>query len=329
MKLYPFFILLMATLQSWPLHSITAVEQRRADMSSVETATPAYLYKILSCRHWLATQARKAVILSADDEAFIHFSTEEQLPGIIAKYWAASGSYIVLKIETARLQGKLLYEANPGRETKYYHLYEGFIPFTAIVDVKEVGECSHSQTLDVVEIGAPVLRQEARALTREEILSPEIQTLIAEMKATMRKAPGVGIAAPQVGKGVQLAVIEDMDHSHLTPQQLQERDRKPVPFHVLINPVLKAVGTETADFFEGCLSVPQFLSVVKRAKSVRVDCLNEKAEPVVIHASGWYARILQHEIDHLHGLLYTDKCYLRTLMTEENYVKNWKNIPIP
>jgi peptide deformylase len=78
------------------------------------------------------------------------------------------------------------------------------------------------------------------------------------------------------------------------------------------------------DFFEGCLSVPEFVGIVPRAKSVRVECLNERAEPIIIEAKGWYARILQHEIDHLNAILYIDRAILPTLMTEENYVKRWK-----
>jgi peptide deformylase len=286
-----------------------------------EDIVPKYLYKILSNRNWLATQARKALILSAEDDAFIHFSTEDQLDRIIAKYW--KDSYTVLKIDASLLEGDLRFETNPGGSAKYYHLYRGFIPYDAIVESKVVGECC-TATLPIVEIGTPVLRQRARLLTQEEILSPEIQSLIEEMKATMRKAPGVGIAAPQVGKPYQLAVIEDMDHSRLTEAQIRERDRTKVPFHVIINPVLSLEGDEKAEFFEGCLSVPQLMGVVPRAKSVRVECLNEKGEPITIRATGWYARILQHEIDHLHGTLYIDRAYPHTLMTEASFIKHWR-----
>ncbi len=115
-----------------------------------------------------------------------------------------------------------------------------------------------------------------------------------------------------------------MDHSHLTREQLSERNRYPVPFHVIVNPRIYIEESDKAEFFEGFLSVPAFLAVVPRAKSVRVECLNERAEPVVIHAKGWYARILQHEIDHLQGHLFTDSALLPTLMTQENYESVWK-----
>ena len=111
----------------------------------------------------------------------------------------------------------------------------------------------------------------------------------------------------------------------MTPQQLSERDQFPVPFHVIINPrIYIEEKAENIEFFEGCLSIPSFVGVVPRAKSVRVECLNERAEPIVIQAKGWYARILQHEIDHLYGTLYIDRVLLPTLMTEESYVKLWK-----
>lgn len=178
--------------------------------------------------------------------------------------------------------------------------------------------------LDIVQVGDPVLRQVARELSKEEILSPEIQNLIQDMKTIMRAAPGVGLAAPQIGRPIQLAVIEDMDHTHLTAEQLLERERYKVPFHVIINPRIYLEEGETAEFMEGCLSVPSFVGVVPRAKSVRVVCLNERAEQVVIEARGWHARILQHEIDHLNATLYIDRAFLPTIMTEESYVKLWK-----
>lgn len=180
----------------------------------------------------------------------------------------------------------------------------------------------------IVQLGDPVLRQVAKELSLDEILSPEIQDLIVLMTKTMRAAPGVGLAAPQIGKSLQLAVIEDMDHSHLSAEKLAERNRYPVPFHVIINPKLYIEETTEVEFFEGCLSMNDFAGLVPRAKSVRVECLNEKAEPVVIHAEGWYARILQHEIDHLNGIIYIDKAKLFTLMTTENYLRFYKDMNV-
>jgi peptide deformylase len=125
----------------------------------------------------------------------------------------------------------------------------------------------------------------------------------------MYAAPGVGLAAPQIGRGIQLAVIEDREQymKDWTPEQLAARERNPVPFQVIINPRLTLIGDETVEFFEGCLSVQGLMALVPRSRRVRVECLDESGQKRIIEASGWHARILQHEIDHLHGILYIDK----------------------
>jgi peptide deformylase len=97
--------------------------------------------------------------------------------------------------------------------------------------------------------------------------------------------------------------------------------RTAVPFHVIINPKLSFPDESTAKFFEGCLSVEGYQAVVERSLNVRVECLNERGEEVTIDAHGWYARILQHEIDHLNGTLYVDRMNTRTLTTIENAVR--------
>lgn len=178
--------------------------------------------------------------------------------------------------------------------------------------------------LDIVEIGETVLRKPARKLSENEILSSEIQNLIERMKITMRASEGVGLAAPQIGQPLQIVVIEDMDHRHLTSEQLIERNRNAVPFQVLINPQIIEQSSERKEFFEGCLSVPDLLGIVSRAESVRVKCLNELAMPMDFEARGWHARILQHEIDHLNGVLFIDKAIPATLMTTKNHTKFWK-----
>lgn len=184
--------------------------------------------------------------------------------------------------------------------------------------------------LKIVQTGEAVLRQRARALTPDEIASRETQGLIEAMRETMYDAPGVGLAAPQVGLPLQLAVIEDKSEytRDAPPGFLKERDRKPVPFHVIINPQLTLVEEPTLEFFEGCLSLAGYTAVVARSRTVRVDCLDHHGSVIRIDASGWYARILQHEIDHLHGTLYIDRMQTRTLMTVENFNRFWKDKPI-
>ena len=146
----------------------------------------------------------------------------------------------------------------------------------------------------------------------------------------MHDAPGVGLAAPQVGLSIQLAVIEDREeyHKDVAQEQLRERERRPVPFHAIINPKITETGGEKVEFFEGCLSVSGFSALVPRARAVRVECINERGEENVIDASGWYARILQHEIDHLNGALYIDRMHPRTFSTLENWVEFWKGKPV-
>lgn len=179
--------------------------------------------------------------------------------------------------------------------------------------------------LKLMQVGEPVLRQKARSLSLDEIRSKSIQRLIDYMRATMHDAPGVGLAAPQIGESLQLAVIEDCEQyfKKLSADDLAKRDRSSIPFHVIINPELKLIGSDTADFFEGCLSLEGFSGMVRRHKRVRVKCLNQMGEPVVIEAKGWYARILQHEIDHLNGTVYIDRMEPRTFMTTSNYERYW------
>jgi peptide deformylase len=183
--------------------------------------------------------------------------------------------------------------------------------------------------LKIVQAGEPVLRCQARELSREELASAEIRRLIEWMRETMRDAPGVGLAAPQVGLPLQLAVIEDAADLQraIAPERLAERGRRPVPFHVIVNPSIELDG-DTAEFFEGCLSVPGFTALVPRALRARVNCLDHEGEPVTIEADGWYARILQHEIDHLRGALYLDRMRSRSMMTVEHFTRHWNELPI-
>jgi peptide deformylase len=181
--------------------------------------------------------------------------------------------------------------------------------------------------LEIVQVGHPVLRQRARALTLEELASPRIQQLINDMRDTMRAAPGVGLAAPQIGESIQLVVIEDPPafHAKLTAEQLAARERASVPFHVLVNPALTIRTDEVVAAFEGCLSLEGFSMVVPRARKVRVEALDERGERVVKVATGWYARILQHEVDHLNGTVCIDRAETRTLTTAANFEAYWQS----
>jgi len=184
--------------------------------------------------------------------------------------------------------------------------------------------------LKIVQAGDPVLRQMGRQLTPEEIALPAIQDLIVLMRDTMRDAPGVGLAAPQIGLAIQLAVIEDQPSytQGIAPEVLAQRERSAVPFMALVNPRIVEYSDETVEFFEGCLSVAGFSALVKRSRRVRVEYLDENAQPRAIEASGWFARILQHEIDHLNGQLYIDRMETRSFASIENLGRHWKDLPI-
>jgi peptide deformylase len=173
--------------------------------------------------------------------------------------------------------------------------------------------------IEIVQAGAPVLRAKARSLTPDEIRGAPIQQLIELMRETMLAAPGVGLAAPQIGQPLRLAVIEDQ-------VTREETERAPVPFHVIVNPELRFRGEPApnlVDFFEGCLSVDGYQAIVRRARAVTVTALDHRGEAITLDASGWYARILQHEIDHLNGVLYIDRMHTRTFSTGDNLGAHW------
>jgi peptide deformylase len=185
-------------------------------------------------------------------------------------------------------------------------------------------------TYKIVQVGDPVLRRQARELSRDEIAAPAVQEMIVRMRDTMRDAPGVGLAAPQIGESIQLVVIEDPPQAHagMTPAQLAERERSAVAFHVLINPRLTVEGDEQVAAYEGCLSLAGFSMIVPRWRRVRVEALDEHGDPVVKIASGWYARILQHEIDHLRGVVCCDRMEPRSLTTQDNHLRYWRTMPV-
>ena len=175
--------------------------------------------------------------------------------------------------------------------------------------------------LKIHQVGSPVLREPAPALAPDDLRTREIQDLITAMRATMRDAPGVGLAAPQVGQALRLAVIEVREEylSRLPPEEVAARGMVPVPFHVIVNPELVVEDPATERFFEGCLSLAGFGASVPRARAVRVNALDAGGQPIEVRAQAWYARILQHEIDHLAGTLYLDRMDSRSFASRENY----------
>ncbi len=184
--------------------------------------------------------------------------------------------------------------------------------------------------LPILECGDPLLRQPADPVDPAELRGSKFQLLIAQMRATMEAAPGVGLAAPQVGVAIQLAVLQDGPErwGQLTPEERAARERDELPFTVLVNPVLHPADDGVqASFYEGCLSVPGLTGVVARHRSVRVEALDAHGQPVEHVFTGWAARIAQHEIDHLGGRLYLDQVETRSLSTTANYAQRWAGRP--
>lgn len=148
----------------------------------------------------------------------------------------------------------------------------------------------------------PLLRKKAHAV--REVNDPAVQRLIDDMVETMRQAPGVGLAAPQVASSLRLAVIEYAPGA----EDLPEDAAPPAPrLYVIVNPEITARSEEMVDGVEGCLSIPGYAGSVLRHRAVTVKALNRKGRPVKIKADGWLARIFQHEIDHLDGILFIDR----------------------
>ncbi|KAK7255268.1 hypothetical protein RIF29_28675 [Crotalaria pallida] len=173
---------------------------------------------------------------------------------------------------------------------------------------------------DIVKAGDPVLHEAAQEVDPNEIRSERVQKIIDDMVNVMRNAPGVGLAAPQIGVPLRIIVLEDTKEyiSYAPKEDIKAQDRQPFDLLVILNPKLEKKSNRTALFFEGCLSVDGFRAVVERHREVEVTGLDRNGEPIKITASGWQARILQHECDHLDGTLYVDKMVPKTFRTVEN-----------
>lgn len=167
--------------------------------------------------------------------------------------------------------------------------------------------------LEIVTLPGAVLRQKTK---RVKTFGPELQQLIDDMIETMRAAPGVGLAAPQVGRSLRLAVVEtppEVDEEGNEIEDSQER-------FVLVNPEIMWKSGETVDGIEGCLSIPGYVGEVNRHESVRVRTRDRHGKKIRLDVEGWTARIFQHEIDHLNGVLYIDRLTApENFWTEEEY----------
>lgn len=174
--------------------------------------------------------------------------------------------------------------------------------------------------LPIVAAGDPVLRRGTERYDGQ-LDSALLARFIEALRVTMRAAPGVGLAAPQVGVPLRIAVIEDPAP---VPEEVRlARGRVPQPFRVLVNPSYEPVGTARAAFFEGCLSVPGWQAVVARPAAVRLTGEDEHGRALDEVFTGWPARIVQHETDHLDGMLYLDRGELRSLSSNQAMLERW------
>jgi peptide deformylase len=170
--------------------------------------------------------------------------------------------------------------------------------------------------LKVARMGHPVLRAGARPLERSEIRSASIQRLIDDMMDTMAEYHGVGLAAPQVHESLRLfvAVIDERDND-------DEAEREPV---AVINPEIVVVGSDVVEDWEGCLSIPEIRGRVPRARNITLRAFDRKGERIELEARDFPARVIQHETDHLDGILFFDRMRtFESLTFLEEYSRYW------
>ena len=166
----------------------------------------------------------------------------------------------------------------------------------------------------ILRMGHPSLREVARPVRSEEIGTPEMSRLIADMVDTLHDYGGIGLAAPQIGESVRLALIE------IPGGATRYGDLVPMSLSVFINPVIEVVDPATAGYWEGCLSVPGMRGFVERPQHVRISYLSESGEAKSIELKGFAATVFQHEFDHLDGKLYIDRITdTRLLAFEQEY----------
>jgi peptide deformylase len=173
--------------------------------------------------------------------------------------------------------------------------------------------------LKVARMGHPVLRRVAKPVDPKEIKTPDFQRFIDDMIETMHEYDGVGLAAPQVHRSVRVSVIEIQDDNK------RYKTKKPqVGLTVFINPVLTPMSKEVGSYWEGCLSVPGLRGLVSRPNKVKVQYLDRDAKSQEFVAEGFLATVLQHEFDHLDGVLYIDRLDdTKKLVFEQEFDKYW------
>ncbi len=174
--------------------------------------------------------------------------------------------------------------------------------------------------LKVARLGNPVLRTPAEEVPAAEVSRPDFQRFIDDMVATMREYQGVGLAAVQVHEPRQVAVLEVADNARYP-------GKAAVPLSVLVNPKIVPLGDETEEDWEGCLSIPEIRGRVPRYKSLRVTALDREGNELDFVASGFHARVIQHEVDHLRGRVYMDRMPDLTSLTYLTELSRFREDP--
>jgi len=174
--------------------------------------------------------------------------------------------------------------------------------------------------LKVARLGHPVLRQRAEVVAPADISSTQVQQLIDDMIETMYEYDGAGLAANQVHVPRQIAVIE-------VGKNPRYPDAPEIPLTVVINPVVTLLTDEMEDGWEGCLSVPDMRGMVPRYTAVRLECLDREGKPLNLVAKDFFARVIQHETDHLNGIVYVDRIRdMRTLSHIAEWQRYWLGV---
>lgn len=180
--------------------------------------------------------------------------------------------------------------------------------------------------LKIYQTGQPNLHKKAKVVSKEVLAKKHTQELIDLMVETLRDSPGVGLAAPQVGEPLQIFIVEDLAkyHEQVPKDVLKAQERKSVSLKVFVNPEIEVIEQDEALFFEGCLSVDGYVAAVPRAKGVKIKALDRNGKPITYTAYGWFARILQHETDHLNGVLLIDRMKNKSFMSLKNFNNLWR-----
>src|SRR3954452_5799080 len=185
--------------------------------------------------------------------------------------------------------------------------------------------------LKIARMGHPILRGRAKAIDPADIKSPRVQQLIDDMFETMHEYQGVGLAAPQVHAGLRLFVAGRPPRRRTADEDDEdEDDASRVPVMALINPEIHVVAPETIEDWEGCLSIPDLRGKVPRAAAIRVTAYDRKGRRVELQARGFTARVIQHETDHLDGVLFLDRMSsFGTLTFLDEFGRYWSGRDVP